>query len=278
METPGATVDPRRAELADFLRTRRAELTTELAGLPPTPRRRTPGLRREEVAELAGISVALYTWLEQGRDVPVSSRTIDLVASALQLSPGERTHVHRLARRADTDLNETISPALRRLVAGSSVAMFVLDHAWDVVLRSPAAIAIFGGDPDPEHRENLLESMFVEPRFRALFADWESVANSVLELFRLDYALYADTPHVHALVERLRTTCDGFGVVWDRHKVRSHPYEMRLVNHPTAGSLQLDPTTYTVTESPGLHLLVYAPFDDETRERVARLITDSETR
>lgn len=276
MANAGATADPRRAELADFLRSRRAELSTERAGLPTTPRRRTPGLRREEVAELAQISVALYAWLEQGRSVPVSAKTIDAVATALHLSPGERTHVHLLARGEEIDLHEEISPALRRWVTNArSTAIFVLDHAWNVVLRSTPAIAIFGGNLDPEHHENLLEAFFLDERVHELFIDWDAVSNSFTELFRLDYARHATNPEVHALVERLRSASPRFARAWERHRVRAFPSAVRELRHPVAGDLRLEPTTYAILESPGLRLLMYTSYDDETRTRITALAADA---
>ncbi len=272
MKSASPNFDPRRAELADFLRSRRAELTTERAGLPATPRRRTPGLRREEVAELAQISVALYTWLEQGRIVPVSAKTMDAIASALQLTPSERTHVQLLARGEDAELHEEISPALRRWVTSArSTAIFVLDHAWNVVLRSTPAIAIFGGNPDPEHKENMLEAFFYDERVHELFSDWEAVSESLTELFRLDFARHARNPNVHALVDRLRTQSPRFAQAWEKHRVRAFPSDVRELRHSVAGTLRLEPTTYAVLESPGLRMLMYTSYDDETRTRVTEL-------
>ncbi len=272
MNVAALNPDPRRSELAGFLRSRRAELTTERAGLPTTPRRRTPGLRREEVAELAHISVALYTWLEQGRDVPVSAKTIDNIATALQLDAGERTNVHLLARGEDADVDGELSPALRRWVTNArSTAIFVLDHAWNVVLRSTPAIAVFGGHPDPEHRENLLEAFFGDARIHELFADWAAVSESLAELFRLDFARHAGDPEVQALVERLRAASPPFAKAWERYRVRAFLSAVREVRHPIAGTLLLEPTTYAVLESPGLRLLMYTSYDDETRTRITEL-------
>ncbi|GAC1397737.1 MAG: helix-turn-helix transcriptional regulator [Vulcanimicrobiaceae bacterium] len=266
--------DPRRAELGEFLRSRRTQLTTERAGLPATPRRRTPGLRREEVAELARISVALYTWLEQGRSVPVSSKTLDAIASALQLAPGERTHIHLLARGEDAELHEEMSPALRRWVASTrSTAIFVLDHAWNVIMRSTPARAIFGGHAESGARDNLLEAFFLDERIHELFVDWAAVSESLAELLRLDYSRYASSPGMQALVERLRAD-PGFAKAWAKHGVRAFPSAVRELRHPRAGTLHLEPTTYAVLESPGLRLLMYTSYDDTTRARVTELAHD----
>jgi transcriptional regulator with XRE-family HTH domain len=271
-ESARGRTDPRRAELADFLRTRRAALTPEVAGLPPTARRRTPGLRREEVAELAGISVALYTWLEQGRDISVSARAIDAIASALQLTSGERTHIHRLVRRASGELREEPSPGLRRVIASlRDHPAYVLDHAWNVVLRNAAAFHVFGGAAEPDARTNLLEEVFIAPRMRELFSDWESMCEGLLEIFRLDFALFADDPGAIALVERLREASELFATIWEKHGVREYPNTLREVAHPTAGRLVFTASAYGVMESPGLRLLLFAPQDDQTAARVAEL-------
>ncbi len=266
--------DPRRAELADFLRSRRTALTPQSAGLPSTLRRRTPGLRREEVAELANISVALYTWLEQGRDVPVSLRSLDAIAHALQLSSSERMHVQRLARPGQGELREEISPALRRMTESlRAQPLFVLDHAWDIVLGNAAAAAVFGGHEYDEdhHLPNMLESAFTECRFRGFFDDWETVARGLLEMFRLDYAIYADDPRTQAVVEKLLTESELFRTLWEQHRVSEYPKGLRNVHHP-AGELILEPTIYAVVESPGLRILLFTPYDAPTARRIECLV------
>ncbi len=239
-----------------------------------TLRRRTPGLRREEVAELANLSVALYTWLEQGRDVPVSARSIDAIADALQLSPSERMHVQRLVRPGQSELREEISPALRRLADSlRSHPLFVLDHAWDIVLHNPAAHAVFDqGDRGDEGSHNMLESVFTECRFRALFDDWEMIAKGLIEQFRLDYAIYADDPRSQAVVEKLLAESPLFASLWEQHRVREFPEGLREVRHPVAGTLTLEPTVYAVIESPGLRVMLFTPYDSRTAERIERLI------
>ncbi|MGP6158711.1 MAG: helix-turn-helix domain-containing protein [Vulcanimicrobiaceae bacterium] len=267
--------DPRRAELADLLRTRRAALTPERAGLVPTTRRRTPGLRREEVAELAGISVALYTWLEQGRDVPVSAKTIDAIAGALQLSQGERMHAQSLVRRMTSELHEDVTPALRRMVASIRThPIFVLNHAWDVVLRNAAASAVFDGDFESEN--NILIRAYLDAHFRALFIEWESVAQSLLEMFRLEYASYPNDQRSVEIVKRLTAESPEFASAWEQHRVRSHPRDVRVITHPVAGELVLEPRTYTVIESPNLRLLLYTPYDDATADKILGLVRSAE--
>jgi transcriptional regulator with XRE-family HTH domain len=263
--------DPRRAEAADLLRSRREGLSAESAGLPQRARRRTPGLRREEVAELAGISVALYTWLEQGRDVPVSHKALDAVATALQLTPGERASLHSLISRESVDLREDVTPALRRFVEALRGPTFVLDRGWDVVLRNAEAAAVFGGSRELEERSNLLVEVFTEPACASLFVEYERVAENVVAMFRLDYAARIDDPRTHEVIARLRASVPAFATAWDEHRVRDHPEEVREIVHPAAGSLKLVPSIYGVGESPGLRMLVFNAADPVTAKRVVRL-------
>ena len=236
-------------------------------------------MRREEVAELAGISVALYTWLEQGRGVPVSARTIDAIASALQLSLGERTHAQGHVRRATSELHEDITPPLRRMVASMRThPIFVLDHAWDIVLRNAAAISVFDGSSEPEARENILVRAFLEPHYRSLFVEAAEVAQSLLEMFRLEYASYNDDVSSSEIVAQLLAQSPEFASAWEQHRVRAHPRDIRVVSHPIAGELVVEPTTYTVIESPNLRLLLYTPYDDETAGKIDQLVRATEAR
>ena len=263
--------NPRRAEMADLLRNRRQKLTAEEVGLPLRARRRTPGLRREEVAELAGISVALYTWLEQGRDVPVSRRTIDGVADALQLSLGERAQLHLLISREEFDLREDVTPGLRRFVDALRGPAFVIDRGWAIVLRNAAAAAVFLGSTDLEERTNLLMDVFAESECAALFKDYDSVAQSVVAMFRLDYATRIDDPRTQELVERLRASVPAFESVWQDHRVSEYPQGVREVVHPLGGTLLLAPSIHGVAESPGLRIMAFTAVDAATGERVEQL-------
>ena len=278
MEQAVVQKDLRRGEIGEFLRNRRAGLTPQRAGLPSGPRRRTPGLRREEVAELAGISVALYTWLEQGRDVAYSRRTIDAIAKALQLPQAERTHLFYLAfEHHHAEPSEEISPALRRMV-GSLPAhpVFVLDHAWDIVLQNEAADAVF--QRQTSDRVNILEAIFMDEDTHALFDDWRKSAQGLLEIFRLDYAMYTEDTHVASVVDRLRSESPFFEELWQRYGVRTHPEDQRELTHPTAGRLLLEPSTYVVSEAPSMRLLLFTPCDHETASRIAALVAEGSHR
>jgi len=219
--------------------------------------------------------VALYTWLEQGRDVPVSRRAIDAIAGALQLTPAEHRHLHVLAQQHEVDLREEISPALRRMVLGfRRTPVFVLDHAWDIVLRNVAAIAVFGGEGEPDTRSNMLEQIFDGDGMRSLFVNYDEVAASLLAMFRLEFPAHADEPRSLELVERLRSTNPKFEELWQRYNVKDHPQGMRLLAHPIVGSLSLEPSFLGVVESPGLRMMLYTPADEASSEKVERLVRD----
>jgi transcriptional regulator with XRE-family HTH domain len=242
-----------------------------MAGLPATRRRRTPGLRREEVAELANISTALYAWLEQGRDVPISRRTIDAIADALQCTPSERDHVRTLATHESAVLSEEVSPALERMVASLPThPAFVVNHKWDVVLCNRAAQLVFNNGDDMPPPFNLLQATFERER-RDLFVDWRAVASGLTEMFRYDYALYAGEPGPLALVESLRSSDPVFAAIWEEHRVRRAPSALKQINHPVAGLLTVDPSIFAVVESPGLRMLIYTPGDAETAHKIAAL-------
>jgi transcriptional regulator with XRE-family HTH domain len=264
-------VDERRLELGDFLRRRRAELTTDVVGLPPTRRRRTPGLRREEVAELANISAALYAWLEQGRDVPISHRTLEAIAGALQFTTSERDHLYALATRQLIEPEEEISSRLERTIGAlRDQPAFVVNHKWDALLINRAAHVIFRHEDDEVLPHlNILETTF-GTHGRALFANWRDVASSLVELFRYDYARYAADAETLAVVRNLRSTDADFAQIWDEHRVRRAPKPDSLsrINNAAAGVIDLQCALYDVVESPGLHLMVFTPADDTAAERI----------
>jgi transcriptional regulator with XRE-family HTH domain len=268
-------LDERRNELGDFLRKRRAALAPEDVGLPSGARRRTPGLRREEVAELAQISVALYTWLEQGREVPVSRRAIDAIARALRLTPAEHRHLHYLALQEEVDLRDIVSPSLDRLVASFvRHPIFVLDRAWNVIRRNAAARAVFGGPDDLAERFNMLEVVFVDAMLRDLFVDYEQIIESLIAMYRLDFPAHAMQSESRELVERLRATYPLFEELWQRYSVREAPVGLRRLDHPIMGPISFESSLLGVVESPGLRLMMYRPENEETANRIARLVAD----
>ena len=265
----------RRSELAAFLRARRDRLTPERLGLPLRARRRTAGLRREEVAELAGISVGLYTWLEQGRDVPVSERTIDAICDALELSEGERRYVQHLTQRTTPDVGDEPGDRLHRMVrALQPNPAFALDYLWNIVAANAAARTVFAAAPavmarDTAHSaRNVLEYLYLDERARRLFAAWERVAQSMLETFRFDLASHLEDSRARTLVNDLHASSPEFSIGWAQQRIRTHPDATCSLAHPLMGSLQFEATLVTPNESPRFRLLIFAPDDDDTAAKV----------
>jgi len=264
-ELHDAASDRLRGELAEFLRARRAQLTPAAVGLPQTGRRRTAGLRREEVAELAGISTALYTWLEQARPVPVSRHTLDAIATALQLSADERLHVQNLGRPHTPEVEEDVSPELRRMVLSlQSQPAYVLDHVWNIVFENDAARMVFGDSAANRAEQNLLKRVLIVVDIsRSLLTDWEAAAEMLVERFQFDFAAHGADARMLALADDLRVS-PLFDRVWSTHRVRRYTNSVLRVMHQTAGPLAFEATTYRVLEASGLRLLIFTPSDEPT--------------
>src|SRR5262245_42813991 len=184
--------DPSRSELGDFLRSRRERLSPKSLDLPVGRRRRTPGLRREEVAELAGIGVDWYVRLEQGRPVSPSATTVDALARALRLSKAEHMHLRALTRTGDprTFVRETVPDTLRRLVEGLNQPAYVTGRRWDVLAWNKAAADIFAFDRLAEEDRNILVCVLTNPDTRRLFgANWAQEARRIVAQFRATHDL-----------------------------------------------------------------------------------------
>ncbi len=274
----------REDELAEFLRSRRARLSPADVGLPPGLRRRTPGLRREEVAELAGIGTTWYTWLEQGRDIRVSADVLDNLARALRLTPDERAHLFRVAHRQPPPRAfapwEEASPSARRLLATFGRApAYITGRRWDLLAWNAAAAAVFGDfGALPDGARNMVRLIFTDGELRRRFVDWEGAARGVLALFRADRGRYPDDPWFAEVIDDLRRVSPEFGRWWPRHDVRERAAERKEIEHPVVGRLVLEPTTLQLAGSPDLKLVVYAPLPEEdTARKLQRLIERGDT-
>jgi transcriptional regulator with XRE-family HTH domain len=254
--------DRSRGAFGDFLRSRRLRLAPEVAGLPNRRRRRTAGLRREEVAELAGIGVDWYIRLEQGRAVRPSAATIDALARALRLSRIEHGHLRRLAE-ANTNrrhLPEVVPETVRRLVESLNQPAYVTGRRWDVLAWNKAAAEIFGFDRLQREDRNLLISVLTRPEARRLFGrDWSSQAKRMVAHFRTTHDLWADDPAFLQLLERLRRDSAEFSVWWSAHDVESAPTGRKSLVHPKKGNVSLEYSTFQSNENPALRLTIYAP-------------------
>ncbi len=264
----------RRLALADFLRTRRARLQPSDVGLPARTRRRTPGLRREEVAELANVGVSWYTLLEQGRDVHPSRTLLKNIAQALQLTPAEEQHLFYLAHHEPsspvTVEAEQVTPALRRVVdALDPHPAFVIGRRWDALAWNQAAKLLFHFDePCPPHSHNVIWRFFSR---EALPQDpeWERLGQNYAAAFRAAYVRYPADPSFQTLLEDLQRTSAPFCLWWEQQNVRMLPDGMRTMNDPKLGALEFDHITFLTPIALDLHLKVFVALP-ETRVKLER--------
>jgi transcriptional regulator with XRE-family HTH domain len=253
----------RRQELSDFLRNRRGRIAPGDVGLPETNRRRTPGLRREEVAQLAGMSATWYTWLEQKRPIGVSSGVLDNLARVLLLNPAERLQLFTLALRqpvlVSTSKPETVSPLIRRLLDQMDpIPALVIGRRWDVLAWNRGARAFFlDFEQVPANERNMLWLLFTNPALRSLVADWRERAQDTLARFRADYGRHAGDAHFVQLVERLTSVSPEFAEWWPRFDIQPMSEGRREYDHPLGGRMIVEHATFLVGDNPELGLLVF---------------------
>ncbi len=254
--------DPGRSELGDFLRSRREKLNPGAMGLANRRRRRTPGLRREEVAELAGIGVDWYIRLEQGRNVSPSVTTVDALARALRLGTAEHAHLRALASNTDRRAfqRESVPAAIRRLVEGLAQPAYITGRRWDILAWNAAAVDIFGDfDRLAEADRNILIYMLTDPAARRLFdATWADEAKRMVAQFRATHDLWAGSPAFVDLLERLSQDSAEFAGWWQAHDIRSVSAGQKLLNHPRKGLLRFEYATFQANEDPALKLAIYS--------------------
>jgi transcriptional regulator with XRE-family HTH domain len=236
-----------RQMLGAFIRAHRARLTPARPG----SRRRTPGLRREELADAAGLGVTWITWLEQGRDVQPSVAALARLADALQLSAAERASLFDLAGKKDPHAGaenvDDLSPALLALPGLVSAPAYLLDHTWTARAWNGPAAALFVGwlDPDASDR-NLLRYVFLHPAARDLIVDWDTRARRLAAEFRADYHRRPADADMQALVEQLCRDSALFAACWDRQDVLHREGGARRFRHPVDGELRFVQTTLLV--------------------------------
>jgi transcriptional regulator with XRE-family HTH domain len=270
--------EARRRELADFLRTRRAALQPSDVGLPNGGRRRTPGLRREEVAQLAGVGTTWYTWLEQGRDVRASKSVLGALADALRLTRAERTHLFRLGRGEPPPppavADEKASPTIRRLIANLGAPAYLLGRRWDFLAWNDAMAAVFGdpGELAPEWR-NHMWVLFTDPSRRELMPDWTKGARMAVARFRGDHARHVGDPAFERLIGALQEASPEFREWWSRHEVAPSAEGRKVLNHPEAGRLVFEHAPFHRADQWEQRLIVYSPVDeDDTPAKLERLL------
>jgi transcriptional regulator with XRE-family HTH domain len=259
-----ASVLARRRTLGAFLRAQRERLEPAAVGLPAGARRRTPGLRREEVAQLCGLSTTWYTWIEQGRDVSVSPAALASLVTTLHLGRGERAYLFDLAGKRDPqpDAVETTMPAsLPACVAAIAAPAYVLGVAWNALAWNPPAEQLFVGWLDRPGTPNLLRFIFLEPGAPNLIHGWEQRARRALAEFRADCGAHLEEPPVRALLAELRQRSDAFARLWQEHSVTGREGGERSFAHPLLGFRRYQQTSFEVAGRPDLKLAILVPLD-----------------
>ncbi|WP_432588353.1 helix-turn-helix transcriptional regulator [Streptomyces sp. HD1123-B1] len=266
----------RRGELAAFLRSRRERITPEQVGLVRGRRRRTPGLRREEVAHLSTVGVTWYTWLEQARDIHVSAQVLDAIARALLLDRSERAHLFALAGAADpTPASECsgVSPALQAMLDQlEPFPACVQNSRFDLLAyNSTYRLMLCDLDQVPPEDRNCLWLAFTHEGWRSSLVERDEVIRSMAAKFRAAMAGHVAEPAWKALVKRLEDASPEFREIWARHEVLRPSDKVKLFRQARVGMLRLSATSLWTGPNQGPKLLTYSPADAETRERLERL-------
>jgi transcriptional regulator with XRE-family HTH domain len=280
---PVASSPSRRDELSAFLRSRRARLTPADVGLPDDGgRRRTPGLRREELAGLAGVGVSWYTWLEQGRDINPSPEVLDALARTLRLDAAERATLFALARvevplpggsKTEPAEDDDGCALLASLVEGlNPTPAYLLGPMTRILAWNRAASALFGSVDhlEPEHR-SLLWLLMVDPGEARHNPGREATARNMVARFRSEYARHAGEPAYEAFIAELRERSPRFAQWWGEHEVTDTQRGTKTLEHPTLGTLRLHHAQTVPTGAPDLRLTIYAPADAATRAALATI-------
>jgi transcriptional regulator with XRE-family HTH domain len=258
----------RSTEIREFLRTRRARITPEQAGLVPQTRaRRVPGLRREEVAQIAGVSVDYYVRLERGRTRGVSETVLEAVARALQLDDTERAHLFDLAQptaaraRSRRPLApQRVRPVLYRTLEALSVPAVVEGRRMDVLAANRLGYALYTDFEGRPHRErNFARFVFLDQAARTLYVDWELIAGNCVAALRLYAGRHPDDPQLTELIGELSLHSETFRRMWADHNVIAHTTGTKRLHHPLVGDLTLDYVVLAVEGDPEQSLVIYTP-------------------
>ncbi|MEU6254703.1 helix-turn-helix transcriptional regulator [Streptomyces sp. NPDC047043] len=279
--TPGpAGQDHGRKALGVFLRSRRERADPAGTGLPPGGRRRTPGLRREEVSLLSGVSLTWYTWLEQGRDINVSPQILLALSRALQLDEVERTHLFRLSglpvpepAERSRGVPDAVRTFLDTLLPNPA---FVIDRCFDILAWNRAQEQILGRallDRAPGEL-NSVWMLFREPLLRSLMPEWEAEARWLTGLLRQQAAYELDNPRFTELIDELLATSPEFAALWPEHDVVEFRSSFRRYRHPDVGDFEVSYVRMALEEAPWLSLICHFPAPgSEDERRLRKLVT-----
>lgn len=261
-------MDTRRQELAEFLQAMRQRGTPEAFGFPSGSRRRTQGLRREEVAQLAGISATWYTWIEQAREINVSSEALDRLAIALKLSKSERSYLFDMADRRDLQAHsndgDTAPEALVSMLAEIQIPAYIMGRTWDVLAWNTPASSLFKGWLDQANtsdslRPNLLRFVFTTTLAKQFVVSWEMRARRLVAEFRADCRTRLEETEIKQLVTELSNASPEFEQYWKQHDVLERQGGQREFQHPDAGLIEYQQVTLRPVEQEQLKLVILQP-------------------
>ena len=267
------------AELGAFLKAKRAAADPHAYAIKVSSRRRAKGLLREEVAQIAGISVTWYTWLEQGRLTTPSAAVLESLVGTFKLNRAERRHLYRLARPdlragAPSNMSTRLSPTLGSLLEGLAPhAAYAVNGAWEVLAENSPARTIFGSFFHSRDRHpNVLARLFLDPAWHALFVDHAALLETAVAQFRATTATRRNDPAVRALIDSLSERSSTFAELWRRGAVAELPAWRKILRHPKLGLLSFDYATFHPDSEPeDLRITVYTPAYPKTRSAMARI-------
>ena len=252
-------------ELADFLKSRRIKILPSQVGLPAGARRRTPGLRREEVAQLAGIGLTWYTWLEQGRPIHVSAQVLESLSRVLLLDKQECRHLYLLASQPlppeVPGYQGAVSSALQYVLDSLTLSpALVTDQRFNVIAWNKAACGVFGDFSEMNVRErNIVWAMFTDEKYKQLYVDWDLYAKGLLGRFRSACGQYIEDAWIAQFVGDLKRQSEEFNLWWPLHEIQGNSEIYKQLNHPVVGLLDFEINNFDVSDHTGLKMVVHIP-------------------
>jgi transcriptional regulator with XRE-family HTH domain len=266
----------RRAALSRFLKSCRARVTPADVGLPEPGRRRTPGLRREDVAALSGVSVTWYTWLEQGRDVRVSTEVLERVRSTLQLSSDEREYLFELAQNRPPPLQrgdvDEVTPSMLRMLHNLSLPAYITTMRWDVVAWNDMCARVLRDYSKwPEGERNALRILFASDQYKDDPGEYEAMARRLTSKLKVDYSQFPGDPALEVLVSEMSARYPIFARFWNDAEVKARSESESRVRHAELGLIRFDHSSYMPEGRPTLRVVIFAPYDAESAEKIEKL-------
>jgi transcriptional regulator with XRE-family HTH domain len=260
--------------LSDFLKTQRAKIVPESVGLAPGTRRRTPGLKREEVAQLSGVSTTWYTWLEQGRDIKVSASVLDSIATALRMTVDERNYLYALALESGSGASllkeelPEISPSLQKILHELRFCPSIItDRRYFIVGWNEAASHVFlNFEQIPAEQRNMIRLLFTRKEFQRLAVNWEHFTSGFLAIFRAYYGQYVEDDWYDRFLEEMKGVHPDFNELWQQSEVKTAPEVLIEFRHAKAGKMLFHLTSLQVQGSADLRCSIYTPAPDSSTE------------